>query len=770
MDRKHSFIVLHLVIALTIINVSTVSAAPPLRVTINQAATQVDPTNTSPINFTVIFTAATTDFITGDVTLSGTAGATTATVTGSGAIYNVAVSGMTSSGSVIADIAAGVAHDSSGSPNKAATYTDNIVTFNTNPPTVIFDLQAGSDSGVSNTDDLTNATSPVFDAIFSEEIIGLDSTDLSNIGSATGCIFTVGTPSSFTYPVTVSACSEGELIVRLATGAVTDTSGNPNVQTDGPTVTLDRTAPLFSSVTPVTGAFITSITTSSAVSYTLSEAIASGSISMMRTDGSADAGSPHICTLTGTALRIGAHSNLDLSDTTDACTAAQSLVIGAIYTFTFNGSDTAGNLAATVSHPGVTFEAAAPGFSAVAPASNTFINNTTTASDVSYTLSETIASGSISMTRTGGTLDTDSPHVCTLTGTALNSGVHNRLNLSDTTNACTVAQTLVSGSVYTFAFNATDKVGNPIPTVTSPGVVFDDTPPSISIGAPSVTITKGIPVTYIVTYADAYFSGSALNYFDLTLIKTGTANGSISVSGSGLMYTVAISAITGNGTLGIMINNPGTAWDLAGNYAPASSLSISFTVDTIPPSISWIAPVSDTETYIVSNELLMLAVNAVDNIAISRVVFSRWNPTTFTWIEIGRVTSSPYTLIFDTSELLPAYNEINADAFDPADNKISNYIWLYHLPILTVNKTGNGIGTVTSSPDGIDCGATCFYGFADNTVVTLTATTALPHVFGGWSGSDCSGMGTCTVTMDTDKSVTATFIVGYRHYIPVIMR
>ena len=64
-------------------------------VTINQAAGQSDPTNTSPINFTVVFSASVADFATGDVTLTGTAGATTATVTGSGTTYNVAISGMT---------------------------------------------------------------------------------------------------------------------------------------------------------------------------------------------------------------------------------------------------------------------------------------------------------------------------------------------------------------------------------------------------------------------------------------------------------------------------------------------------------------------------------------------------------------------------------------------------------------------------------------------------------------------------------------------------
>src|SRR5262249_2386659 len=41
-------------------------------VTINQALGQADPTNTSPIHFTVVFSEAVTDFATGDVTLSGT--------------------------------------------------------------------------------------------------------------------------------------------------------------------------------------------------------------------------------------------------------------------------------------------------------------------------------------------------------------------------------------------------------------------------------------------------------------------------------------------------------------------------------------------------------------------------------------------------------------------------------------------------------------------------------------------------------------------------
>src|SRR2546428_97530 len=53
---------------------------------------------------------------------------------------------------------------------------------------------------------------------------------------------------------------------------------------------------------------------------------------------------------------------------------------------------------------------------------------------------------------------------------------------------------------------------------------------------------------------------------------------------------------------------------------------------------------------------------------------------------------------------------------------------------LTVNKAGIGNGTVTSSPAGIDCGATCSAAYDSGTVVTLTATPASGSTFTGWSG------------------------------------
>jgi hypothetical protein len=75
---------------------------------------------------------------------------------------------------------------------------------------------------------------------------------------------------------------------------------------------------------------------------------------------------------------------------------------------------------------------------------------------------------------------------------------------------------------------------------------------------------------------------------------------------------------------------------------------------------------------------------------------------------------------------------------------------------LAVLRTGSGGGTVTSSPVGIDCGTDCSEVYDTGTVVTLTATPNATSTFAGWSGGGCSGMGTCQVTMDGAKTVTAT--------------
>jgi hypothetical protein len=100
-------------------------------VTINQKTDQVDPATSGPIRFTVVFSEPMYGFNGTDVSFTGStaAGALTATVTGSGTTYEVAVSGMSGTGTVKVAIPAGKAQDAACNPNEASTSTDNTVSY-----------------------------------------------------------------------------------------------------------------------------------------------------------------------------------------------------------------------------------------------------------------------------------------------------------------------------------------------------------------------------------------------------------------------------------------------------------------------------------------------------------------------------------------------------------------------------------------------------------------------------------------------------------------
>lgn len=69
----------------------------------------------------------------------------------------------------------------------------------------------------------------------------------------------------------------------------------------------------------------------------------------------------------------------------------------------------------------------------------------------------------------------------------------------------------------------------------------------------------------------------------------------------------------------------------------------------------------------------------------------------------------------------------------------------------------SGVGTVTSSPAGIDCGGGCAAIFLSGAEVTLTAVPGAKEIFKGWSGACAGAKLTCSVTMNAAKKVSATF-------------
>ena len=121
--------------------------------TIVLAAGQTSPVSSQPIRFVATFTEPVSGFDQTDVTLSGTAGvgAATVAVTGSAAVYDIAVSGVTGSGTVIVSVAAARAKDLAGNDNTPATAT---ATLGTAPPPCTGPVPPGAIVGGNGNDTL----------------------------------------------------------------------------------------------------------------------------------------------------------------------------------------------------------------------------------------------------------------------------------------------------------------------------------------------------------------------------------------------------------------------------------------------------------------------------------------------------------------------------------------------------------------------------------------------------------------------------------------
>ncbi len=134
----------------------------------------------------------------------------------------------------------------------------------------------------------------------------------------------------------------------------------------------------------------------------------------------------------------------------------------------------------------------------------------------------------------------------------------------------------------TLGTGITDAAGNTIAGGAGDAYTVQNAGPGVSIGTPSAALTRSGPVEFVVSYSNA--TAISLAPADIALNSTGTARGTISVSGGGnATRVVTISGIAGDGTLGISIAS-GTAVDAATNSAPGAGPSVSVGVDNTAPT------------------------------------------------------------------------------------------------------------------------------------------------------------------------------------------
>jgi uncharacterized repeat protein (TIGR01451 family) len=170
-------------------------ATPAVTVTINQASTQANTTSSPTIHFTAVFSEAVTGFSGNDISYTfrpnvTAPGPLSAVVNGSGTTYDVAVSGMTGSGTVEPYILP----DRVSFANDHSTSTNNLVTYNA--LTVTIDEQAGPDPR-------TELPIP-FNVRFSAPVTGFDKNDVVITVTPAGPYSVQVTGSSRDYTVFVS--------------------------------------------------------------------------------------------------------------------------------------------------------------------------------------------------------------------------------------------------------------------------------------------------------------------------------------------------------------------------------------------------------------------------------------------------------------------------------------------------------------------------------------------------------------------------------------
>jgi uncharacterized repeat protein (TIGR01451 family) len=173
------------------------------------------------------------------------------------------------------------------------------------------------------------------------------------------------------------------------------------------------------------------------------------------------------------------------------------------------------------------------------------------------------------------------------------------------------------------------------------------------------------------------------------------------------------------------------------NEGPKDSTGVTFT-DTLPNGVSFVS--ATTTQGNCTHSLLVVTCN-IGSLA------SAFDVTVF--IVVTPTATGTITNTMNVSA--------NEGDLAPTNNLVMQDTTVVQTFTLTVATAGAGSGTVTSDLGGINCPGTCSAPLAMGTAVSVTATPAAGFSFTGWSGA-CSGTDECSVTMNANRKITATFV------------
>ena len=362
--------------------------------------------------------------------------------------------------------------------------------------------------------------------------------------------------------------------IRLVNGSVynirfegVDAAGNKAPEVLIKDIVFDNEKPTLSIMKPIDNAFINT----KEVSISLSEDLAEGTLILTSIAGSKDENSPHILPLTEDLRKIGILE--------DRVFEKLDWVDGGTYRLEFSGIDFAGNIADKALVQNITYDITNPIISIDNIINNIHINTNI----LSYTLSEPLANAMLTITRTGGTEDENSPQSISFAPKELSKGSFNDVVLNDNPN-------LNNGSVYTFELEGTDYASNKAKSVVIENITFDNQPPELSISRP-------IDAEQIKSTILSYSSSEKLETATVIFTQTsGTVDvnspHNVSLTGKQLSkgvhsdFDIGItSQLADGGRYSVTIE----AYDKAGNSAVVQTINDVF-FDLLPPVIAIESP------------------------------------------------------------------------------------------------------------------------------------------------------------------------------------
>jgi hypothetical protein len=527
-------------IATSTANTFAVDTTAP-SVTVNQKVGQADPANALPIVFTVTFSEPVTGFVAADVTRGGTSTGGTVAVTGSGASYEIAVSGALTDGTLSFSLAAARAQDLAGNNNTASTSTDNTVTYDGTVPVLTLTAPANG----SATTDLTPTISGA-----AGNATGDSNTVTVKIYSGTGTGGSVvqtltPTRSSNTWSTTASTLAQGTYTVQATQ---TDTAGNVATSAAN-TFAVDTTAPSVA-VNQKVGQADPANALPIVFTVTFSESVTGFTASDLTRGGSSSGG-------TAAVTGSGASYEISLTGAVTDGTVTFSIAAG-------RAQDLAGNnnTASTSADNSVTYDSTAPALTLTAPANGSTTTNTTpaisgaagNASGDSTTITVKIYAGS----GTGG------------------SGVQTLTPTRSAGTWSTTAATLAQGT-YTAQATQTDTADN-LATSAANTFTVDTTAPALTALEMFDTDANGKIDQVRATFDETLASSTATSPWTLSNVPSSASLNAVSTSGAVATLTLSEGAGAANTAAGgfaiALAASASGIRDAAGNQASFAATAV----------------------------------------------------------------------------------------------------------------------------------------------------------------------------------------------------